>query len=818
MKKHNRFLAGAMAAIVLSSTCMSFSACKKKGGNKKKVLDTDPWYTTTRVELEPGFASDKYAYAYPKEPLLINDRYVVKYDVQEKPTEERKNSINYDAMGIFSLDGSLLSTVDLSSIMSRYSSDYVPSDFLALGEGKEVIRLYFETLVTEEEWDSDNASPNQSKSMVTHTKVFCCELDPNTGEEIVPAYPLDIKPTDCNNFWLLSVNVIEGYEVSNVYSFENEKSRNILLISQDGKVLYDVDFDKAFGPGVFLGVANIYGCGHGKVIVEGVSKSQTQLIAEVDLSNGQVKPVSDGKPLSPNQKFSSTDKGIGYLTKATGIYEYDVTGRNETCVLNFDDCDVNRFESQSATVLAVDGDKVVIGAVAPFPDGELADLAVVYTLEKSEKNPNAGKTILTVASLGDSISYFEAEAMKKFNEQNPEYHAQLVLYDQNEYQSVGDATEDIDTTDRQMYNALSMVSGSLAMDIRSGNGPDVILGAAQSIDVLNSQYLEDLTPYLERETYNPSTYYASIIEASKLDGKTYFIPTMFTIAGIVTDGTKVAPDQFGFTYEQYASCVKNEFSGVDLVTGFVSRMHFLNLCFEKNYDLWHEEKKLNIDTEEFREMAAFFKNEIPEGVSVSPGNQWDTLDPTEDQETIYDAVFFDEIRSLHQLAQVNYFGKNLKILGLPSKNGTGPSANIRNSFSITAGSPVKEGAYAFLDILLSEDVQKNAIETFPINRAATSYLVERSRKENQAAYDWFQDPDQLSSEAIYRSSGVYVPDTKLEEILLQTFEKVDTVLMPDNAVMMILDEEMPAYLLGQKDLDTVIATINNRIKNVFNER
>ena len=63
-----------------------------------------------------------------------------------------------------------------------------------------------------------------------------------------------------------------------------------------------------------------------------------------------------------------------------------------------------------------------------------------------------------------------------------------------------------------------------------------------------------------------------------------------------------------------------------------------------------------------------------------------------------------------------------------------------------------------------------------------------------------------------------MPDTKLEEILLQTFESVDTVLMPDNAVMMIVDEELPAYILGQKDLDTVIATINNRAQNVFNER
>lgn len=818
MRNFKRFLSASLAVLLLTATSMTVSSCKKKESNQRKVLETDPWYTARRVELDPGFTSDKYSYVYPEGPWLLHDRYVMRYSVDERATEERKFTLNYNVMCIFDLEGKLLSTVNLSEIMAQYRSEYVPDDFLAFGEGKDSIRFYFETLVTEEEWNTENGDPNQGSTMVTRTKVFCCELDPDTGEELAPAYAMNIKPADSDSFWIRSVNVIEGYEVSNVISHEEDKDKNILVISKDGEALYDVDFDKAFGPGAFLAVRNTYGCGQGKAIVECVGKGQSQLIAEVDLASGQARGITDAKPLSPNQKFSSTDKGIGYLTKATGIYEYDVTGRNEMCILDFDNCDVNRFESQSATVLAVEDNKVVIGALPLFMGYEIPDPAVVYTLEKAATNPNAGKTILKVASLSDSVSYFEAEAMKTFNEQNPEYHVQLVLYDQNEHQTAGDLTGDIDTTDRQMYSALSMVSGSLAMDIRSGNGPDVILGAAQSIDVLDGQYLEDLTPYLEGKTYDASAYYSRIIEASKLGGKAYYIPTTFTIAGIVTDGSRFAPDQVGFTYEQYASTVANEFQGVDLVTGFISCMHFLNLCFERNYDQWVKDKKMNLDMEAFREMAAFFKERIPEGVSVPPEDQWDTKDPTMDEETIYEAVFIEDIRSLRELARINYFGKNLKILGLPSENGTGPSANITNSFSITAGSAVREGAYAFLDILLSESIQKTAEETFPINRAATSYRVERLRQVNQVSYDWFQEPGQLSSDAIYRCASVYVPDTKLEEILLQTFESVDTVLMPDNAVMMIVDEELPAYILGQKDLDTVIATINNRAQNVFNER
>ena len=69
-----------------------------------------------------------------------------------------------------------------------------------------------------------------------------------------------------------------------------------------------------------------------------------------------------------------------------------------------------------------------------------------------------------------------------------------------------------------------------------------------------------------------------------------------------------------------------------------------------------------------------------------------------------------------------------------------------------------------------------------------------------------------------RAQGLYSPDLKFADIFLETLENVDTVFLSDNSIMMIVDEELPAYLLGQKDLDSVIATINNRSQNVFNER
>ena len=69
-----------------------------------------------------------------------------------------------------------------------------------------------------------------------------------------------------------------------------------------------------------------------------------------------------------------------------------------------------------------------------------------------------------------------------------------------------------------------------------------------------------------------------------------------------------------------------------------------------------------------------------------------------------------------------------------------------------------------------------------------------------------------------REGSLFVPDSKLPDIFLQAIEDVSTIFLSDNSVMMIVSEELPGFFLGQKDLNTVIATINNRTKTVFNER
>lgn len=803
MRVSKRILSCALATVMLASVCLSSASCKKRSAGTKKVSETEPWYTATRVELDPGFDQDLYNTVYPNGPYMCHDKYVMSYFALEKAVFEGMDiELTRDFMGIFDQSGNLLSMIDLYDYMDEEKSD-IPVAYQVMGfcECEKGIRLYY-------------TDPY-------FVSAYYCDINLDTGLKVCDRQQIDIslaqdmdKTGSKDYFSFRGVRLIEGYEVIDFYN--SDFTRTKLAVAKDSEILYCVDFEKEFGPSEAAQVWNVTGIGNGKVVFECFGKSH--FWGELELSTGKVSKMTDDSAFSADISFASAFDGKCYFIKATGIYEFDPANGEEILKINFDNCDVNRYESQSSSIISIDENKAVIACTPPITSRFLLPSpTVIYTLEKADKNPNAGKTVITVACLNDYLSEPEAEALKLFNEQNEEYYAQLILYGQNEYLSADD-TNDIDNSDKQRYSAMAMVSGSLILDIRSGMAPDIILGASQAVDLLDDSYLTDLTPYLESRNYDASAYYSNIIEAAKIEGKTYYIPTAFTVTGIATDGSAFASDQNGFTYDQYVSFVKEKLNGAEPVTQKSSRMHFLNLCVQSNYAGWIADGKIDFNQEGFRELADFFRDNIPEG-RIEQEQFWDYQNYGQASSG---AAFIEDLYNLSMLAYANFYGDKIKFMGLPSADGRGPSARVYDSFSITAGTPVEDGAYAFLDILLSEDVQKHFIGSIPVNRAAAVYICELMKADNLIGYkrttSFSPDFLEVSYQEDLRQQSLFDPETKLDEIFLNMLENVDSIMIPDNSVLMIVSEEMPPYFIDQKNIDDVISTINSRSQVVFSER
>ena len=81
---------------------------------------------------------------------------------------------------------------------------------------------------------------------------------------------------------------------------------------------------------------------------------------------------------------------------------------------------------------------------------------------------------------------------------------------------------------------------------------------------------------------------------------------------------------------------------------------------------------------------------------------------------------------------------------------------------------------------------------------------EKLKTWNQDSYPGMQHPDKLTPE--------------MAEAFVSIVESVTTVRKTDPAVLLIIYEEAPAYLLGQKSVDDVADIIQNRCKIIVQER
>ena len=93
------------------------------------------------------------------------------------------------------------------------------------------------------------------------------------------------------------------------------------------------------------------------------------------------------------------------------------------------------------------------------------------------------------------------------------------------------------------------------------------------------------------------------------------------------------------------------------------------------------------------------------------------------------------------------------------------------------------------------------------------------RRGAEAAFEYFNKGGSNSSMGFGPMSyqGRKFTDKEIDRV-----EKVvlscTKIMTEDSAISMILIEEMPAYFLGQKDLDAVVKIAQNRAQKVLDER
>lgn len=797
MVNYRKVSACALAATMVLGMGTMMSACTNKNGKVEVISASDIWYNTKRIVLEDSYNVADYELIQHGEPMVVGDKYVVLYSGLKKMPAGAFFDPNFDYNAYlisdlveFDKDGKEVRTYHLGDLITE-SSDYI-SQVTSLVPTEKGVGIYYVNY--------------NAKAMDVDVENLYAQIDLETGNLIGEPQKLDLSRQSLID----SVVSAEGYDCLQIIEYKDDASSYTIAFYKDGKLISTTDFDKDIGKDKVGFIDSMNGNGEGKLTVRAYSDGDT-LTMEVDPQTGKAQQIeSDDDILKKHYTYFD---GNEYCLSADGIKKLNSSTKEEEDFILFDDCNVNRSETTRGNILAATETSAVL-ACDGFQTENYFEQApmVIYTFEKADSNPNEGKKVIKVANLNTNLSYNEAEGIRVFNETNTENFAKIVTYDVDDYMDskvTGNSEED----SIKEGQGKAKLANTLAVELMSGDGPDIILGAADYAELFNEEYLDDLTTYIGgKNGLDTSNYFTNILEASKEDGKLFYMPNTFVFSGIVCDKTNLPSDAVGFTLDQYKTFVSDVCNGEDPYTTNSTRLEFFEECLSNCHESMIKDGKASFDQQEFRDLATFFKDSIPEHVESNSEEDYYGLNGNGKN------AYVATIGSLSTLAVYSRFGENTKVVGLPSTDGRGPSVYISDSVSIAAKSENKDGAWEFVKTMSSDEVLKYA-EANPLNKEALDEKLQEADKFNTDYYNLMSEASETPiSDEDLPMYGLYKPDSGLIESYKASIENVSTITTCDNEIMSIVIEEIQPFFEGQKDLDSVIEIINNRAQTVLDER
>ena len=515
--------------------------------------------------------------------------------------------------------------------------------------------------------------------------------------------------------------------------------------------------------------------------------------------------------------FNGSDGNV-YFTTTQGISRIDLNNKSFEEYMNYSSSNINLYYTSRLKIADFSEDKILLGgSFWPSNMFELKHVSsfVIVELTKAAKNPHAGKMIMELYIPKGEMNGIISDAIIRFNETNKKYYIQVTdRYNINDYFSSNVGFDSNDERETIYMNADAQLSYELAMDIMNGEGPDILMNTSGLGQLNNDNYLVDLSPYLS--DLDANKYFTNIIEKAETNGKLYQLPITFTIEGIQTDPQYAGESGIGFTPEEYMNLVYGPLNGKDIIeSGQV--LYFAQL-FNGMSDVFIRDGKVDFSGPEFEALAEYVKDNVPENSKKwseeeHPRSEEEDPSPGRNR-TAYYCNCPGISGYLVKRARIN---EGTAILGLPSADGRGPMFGTDISVAVSTRAENKEACIEFVKILLSDEVQAELAlsDRFVLNR-------NEFRKVCEQAIDYYNTPE-VQRTAFDYSIGTdvwinieFTTDDidNLEKIILSC-SKIDS---PDSAINLILAEEMPAYFLGQKDLDAVIKIAQDRAQKVLDER
>ena len=771
-----------VSAVLIFSLAASVMSCGKSGKTRKIKADT-PWYDTGVVKAELGVDYSRQIFSIDSQLAGSDDKSLIVvsdgsyYRAGDNLTLQDYDDDSFAYVAVIDKEtGLIVKTIDLSE-------EFTSADRILRSSYKDgIVTLHIDSI------DMSNGKPrfihknvDISTGKIKDSKEY--------SERAIDAVQKSFGIGD----YIVNYDVIYEDPCIALTVYSPDGNANRIELKETGKEFYEVNA--------------VIPAGDNKALVVAGSNAGVRFF-EIGLENGNSKAL-DPKDYewidADGLKKANSINGETYYTTSLGLFRLDLDKKTAEQVIDFSYCGVNRTLLEDLYPADISGDFYIFTGrhqklIHYGLDGDRGGFYIVK-FNKAAKNPHAGKTILDLYIPDGKITDTVNDAVLKFNETNKDCFIEIT----DKYRTGSAGNKGYDGNRDEIrdieLNEEKEMSIRLAMDIINGEGPDIIMNAGMLGQLNNSSYLVDLSPYFS--DLDPDKYFTNIVDGAKVDGKLYQMPVCYLIEGICTDKANAGASGVGFTTKEYEKFLYDDLNGKDII--FAGQAHYFAMVFDSMKDKFIKDGKADFTGPEFAELAEFVKKNVQEKAGD---------DYRENSETAVYGNFRGMIDYFHQLSNIR---GDFVILGLPSSDGRGPMFRAYTSAAVSSQSHNVEASVEFIKILLSYKTQEDLAmqENFVVNKEAL-------RKAGLAAADHFNDP--YYDDIYGRDNNGQLKENRyrfskddidlLENIILSC----SCMHSEDQAVSIILIEEMPAYFMDQKSLDDVIKIAQDRAQKVLDER
>ena len=418
--------------------------------------------------------------------------------------------------------------------------------------------------------------------------------------------------------------------------------------------------------------------------------------------------------------------------------------------------------------------------------------------EGSQESQPAQKEELVLGTI--EISQDLRADVVAFNKSNEKYNITIKEYQEN-------SGMELDTAITNMKNELT--SGGLD-----------ILAIDRNVDVglvVEKKLLADLNPFLD----NSSVLSRDSFVESVLKGNTYgevlaCIPKGFSIRTVAGKASQVG-DEMGWSAQDIMKLSAENFGAELFESATEASMMQMLMYYNQDAFIDWENGICSFDSREFRKMLEFVAG-FPEKAEWSTEQEPTPIKLASGKVLLYTG----SICTCYDIQIVEaMYNEPVTYIGYPTADGSvGCVMRFDGGYGISDQSQNKDGAWEFIEFCLVNN-DRQYLNDFPSMKAALEEEIAYACEvvyETDAKGDIIMDEEgnPLEKSVIRYSYGEdwsFGSHACTEEeiaILRELIDAARPIPAGNREIMMIISEEAEAFYKGQKSLDEVVNTIQNR--------